>query len=46
MEEKFIEWISELEVMSKVVVVEPRAVYCAFVGGFIHNYIVTSHIHN
>ena len=34
MEEKFIEWIDKLEVLSKVVVVEPQAVYCAIVGGF------------
>ena len=36
MEEKVIEWINQLKVLSKIAAVEPQAAYCAFVGGFTH----------
>ena len=36
MEEKVMEWINQLEVLSKIAAVELRAAYCAFVGGFKH----------
>ena len=35
-EQKVIEWIIKLEVLSKIAVVEPQAAYCAFVVGFKH----------
>ena len=30
------EWMNQLEVLSKIAAVEPQATYCAFVGGFKH----------
>ena len=30
------EWINQLEVLSKIAMVEPQAACCAFVGGFKH----------
>ena len=30
------EWINQLEVLSRIAFVEPQAAYCAFVGGFKH----------
>ena len=41
MEEKVMEWINQLEVLSKIAVVEPQAAYCAFVGGFKHKVTYT-----
>ena len=35
------EWINQLEVLSKIAVVEPQAAYCAFVGGFKHKVTYT-----
>ena len=34
MGEKSMEWINQLEVLSKIAVVEPQTAHCAFVGGF------------
>ena len=36
MEEKVLEWINQLEVLSKIAAVEPQTAHCAFVGGFKH----------
>ena len=34
MGEKVMEWINQLEVLSKIAVVEPQTAHCVFVGGF------------
>ena len=34
MEENVMEWINQLEVLSKMAAIEPEAAYCAFVSGF------------
>ena len=41
MEEKVMEWVNHLEVLSKVAAVEPQAAYCAFVSGFKHKVTYT-----
>ena len=41
MEEKVMEWINQLEILSKIAVVEPQTEYCAFVGGFKHKVTYT-----
>ena len=44
MEKKVIEWINQLEILSKIAAIEPRAMYCAFVGGFKHKVTYTFRI--
>ena len=48
MEEKFIEWTHQLEVLSKIVAVEPQAAYYAFVTGVKHrvtiNFDIRKHL--
>ena len=34
MEENVMEWINQLEVLSKMAAIEPEAAYYAFVSGF------------